>query len=68
MKMQIRPAAKLLAVAGAAVLASCASSPAQRSSYVVDYAQVGKIEQANRTLGSQVLWVNYPLKRVDATK
>ena len=65
---QIHLAVKLLAAAGAAVLASCASTPAATSSYAVDYAQVARIEHVNRVQGSQVLWVNYPLKRIDATK
>ena len=66
--MQMRVAAKLLATLGAAVLAGCASGPTTTSSYEVDYARVAQVEHFGRMFGSQVVWVNYPLKRSDATK
>jgi uncharacterized lipoprotein YmbA len=65
---QMRVAAKLLATVGAAVLAGCATSPTATSSYEVDYARVAQVEHFSRMFGSQVVWVNYPLKRSDATR
>lgn len=60
--------AKLLAVAGAALLASCANAPATTGDSEVDYVRIAQIERAARTFGTQVIWVNYPTKRSDATK
>jgi hypothetical protein len=67
--MQMGLAAKLLALAGAGMLAAgCASSPAVSASYEIDYARVAQIEHLNRMQGSQVVWINYPLKQVNTAK
>ena len=57
--------AKLLAVAGLlALLAGCAGAPVATTSDDVDSAKVAMIERAARSYGTQVIWVNYPRKRV----
>lgn len=69
-KMSInRLVVRLLAVAGAALLASCASAPATTSAdNEIDYAKMAQIERAARVFGTQVIWINLPTKRTDATK
>jgi hypothetical protein len=63
-----RPVVRLLAVAGAVMLASCASTPAPTADSEIDYAKVTQIERAARALGTQVIWINLPTKRSDATR
>lgn len=58
---------RLVAVAGAALLASCASAPTTADNDV-DYVKIAQIERAARAFGTQVIWVNLPTKRGDATK
>ena len=53
---------KLLAVAGAALLASCASVQTPATSAEIDYVRVAQVERAARIFGTQVIWVNYPLR------
>ena len=62
--MIVRTGVKLLCIAGGCVLASCASTPAADSD--VDYARVTKIERAAKSLGTQVVWINYPRKNDSA--
>jgi hypothetical protein len=66
--VQTKVVAKLLAVAGAALLASCASVQTTATNEEIDYARVAQIERAARAFGTQVIWVNYPTKRTDAAK
>ncbi len=48
-------------VAAAALLSGCAAvAPASESN--VDFAKVARIENAARTAGVQVYWVNFPTK------
>lgn len=61
-------AARLLAVAGAAILAGCATAPAATADSEVDYVKMAQIERAARVFGTQVIWINLPTKRTDATK
>ncbi len=63
-----RWAVRLVAVAGAVMLASCASSPATSVDNDVDYVKVAQIERAARAFGTQIIWVNLPTKRSEATK
>ena len=65
--VQTRAVAKLLAVAGAALLASCANMTTTADNDI-DYVRIAQIERAARSFGTQVIWVNYPTKRSDATK
>jgi len=60
--------AKLLAVAGGALLAGCASVPSAAPESSVDYARVAMIERAARAYGTQVIWINMPTKRTVATQ
>jgi len=65
--VQAHVAVKLLAVAIAGMVAGCASfqgSPDQ----TVDTARVAKVERYARIYGTQVIWVNYPTKQVEAAK
>jgi hypothetical protein len=57
----------LLAVAGAAVLASCANAPVNTADDI-DYVKIAQIERAAKAFGTQVIWVNYPTKRSEPTK
>lgn len=59
-----------LAVAGvAAILATaCAHAPTTAARYEVDHEKVAQIERAARAMGTQIIWVNYPTKRVEAGK
>src|SRR5262245_7299600 len=58
---------RLLAVAGAVLLAGCAIST--KGPYDdVDTVKVAQIERAARVFGTQVIWVNYPYKHAEATK
>lgn len=66
--IRTRLAARLLAVAGAALLASCASAPAATADSEIDYVKIAQIERAARAFGTQVIWVNLPTKRSDASK
>lgn len=62
----MRSITALLAAAGAAaVLATgCASTSTTPAIHEVDYERVARIERAARTMGTQIIWVNYPTKRV----
>jgi DhnA family fructose-bisphosphate aldolase class Ia len=66
----MRSITALLAVAGAAtVLATgCASTRTTAATYEIDHERVAQIERAARAFGTQVIWVNYPTKRVEAGK
>lgn len=66
MKIVQKPVAKFLAVAGAVLLASCASTPAPVADNNIDYAKMAQIERAARHYGTKVIWVNFPTKH-DAT-
>jgi len=48
-------------VAGAVLLSGCASVATEFESDV-DYAKVGRIEAAARTVGVTVYWFNHPIK------
>jgi DhnA family fructose-bisphosphate aldolase class Ia len=63
-----RLAVRLLAVGGAAILVSCASTPAINADSDVDYAKIAQIERAARAYGTQIIWINLPTKRSEATK
>jgi len=65
--VRTRVAARLLAVAGAAVLASCANAPVNTADDI-DYVKIAQIERAAKAFGTQVIWVNYPTKRSEPTK
>lgn len=59
--------AKSLAVAIAGLVTGCASfqgPPAE----TIDTAKVARIERYARLYGTQVIWVNYPTKQVEASK
>jgi hypothetical protein len=65
--VQAQVAVKLLAVAIAGLVAGCASiqgAPEQ----TVDAAKVAQVERNARAFGTQVIWVNYPTKPVEASK
>ncbi|HXF44956.1 MAG TPA: hypothetical protein VNK91_02450 [Burkholderiaceae bacterium] len=66
----MRSITALLAVAGAAaVLATgCASTRTTTVTYEIDHQRVAQVERAARAFGTQVIWVNYPTKRVEAGK
>lgn len=66
--VQLRGVAKLVAVAGAALLASCASAPVTTADSEIDYVRISQIERAARNFGTEVIWVNYPTKRGATTK
>jgi len=66
--VQVHAVAKLLAIAGAALLASCANVPANTADTEIDYVRIAQIERAARAFGTQVIWVNYPTKRIEAAK
>lgn len=67
--VRTRVAARLLAVAAAAMLASCASAPvASTADSEIDYLKIAQIERAAKAFGTQVIWINLPTKRSDATK
>jgi len=66
--VQVHVVAKLLGVAGAALLASCANMSANTADTEIDYVRIAQIERAARVFGTQVIWINYPTKRLDATK
>jgi hypothetical protein len=58
---------RLLAVAGAGLLASCATST-KGPFDDIDTLKVAQIERAARAFGTQVIWVNYPYKHAETTK
>lgn len=60
--------ARLLAIASAALLASCASAPSTTADTEIDYVKVTQVERAARAFGTQVIWVNYPTKRSEPAK
>jgi type IV pilus biogenesis protein CpaD/CtpE len=66
--VQTRVAVRMLAVAGAAILAGCASAPAATADTEVDYVKIAQVERAAKAFGTQIIWVNLPTKRSDATK
>ncbi len=69
--VRTRRSARLAAVAAVAavgVLAGCATRPATTATEEIDYVKVAQIERAARYFGTQVIWVNFPTKTVDATK
>lgn len=66
--VRTRLSACLAAAAALGLLAGCATSPATTATEEVDYVKVAQIERAARYFGTQVIWVNFPTKRVDATK
>lgn len=58
-----------LAAAAVGLLAGCASSPTTTTANEqIDYAKMAQIERAARYFGTQVIWVNYPTKRVETTQ
>lgn len=60
-------ASRLVAGTALIVAAGCASTrPA--ATYEIDHARVAQIERAARAFGTQVIWVNYPTRRVEAGK
>lgn len=52
----------LALIACLALLAGCASQP--QSEYVVDNQYIAKVNEGARIGGGQIVWVNYPTKRV----
>jgi len=66
--VRVHVVAKLLGVAGAVLLASCANVPANTADTEIDYMRIAQIERAARVFGTQVIWINYPTKRIEAAK
>jgi LmbE family N-acetylglucosaminyl deacetylase len=60
----------LLVVAGVTGLltSGCAGTPTAAARYEIDHERVARVERAARAYGTQVIWVNYPTKRVEAAK
>lgn len=66
----MRTISTLLAAAGAAsvLTAGCAGTGAATAAYEIDHERVARVERAARAYGTQVIWVNYPTKRIEAPK
>ena len=58
--------ARLLALVAAGLLGACATPVATSDENGdIDYAKVAQIERAARHMGTQVIWLRYPTKRVE---
>lgn len=66
----MRSITALLAVAGVATILAtgCAGTSTTAATHEVDSEKVAQIERAARAMGTQIIWVNYPTKRVEAGK
>jgi hypothetical protein len=55
--------ARLIVIAAAGLLASCANLPPPQEDAEIDFAKVAQIEAAAKAYGTRIIWLHYPTKR-----